>query len=114
MKKTINIAKLISTDIRSRANANLIRDEIDKLQNSIVEIDMTSVVFVSRSFADELLEIQKTGGKCIDIINARGEVKDMLEIVSASRIQKRTYHESHNDTVVLQDMASLKKFFAAM
>lgn len=110
METTINLAKLISTDIRSRANADLIRREMEKSNGQSMIIDMESVVFISRSFADELLEIQDT--KRIRIINAHDSVKTMLDIVSKSRQKERVYKDSNSNVVVLNNMAALDSFFA--
>jgi len=117
MNKTIKIAELISTDIRSRRNADMIRDEINITQEMLVDLDMSGVVFISRSFADELLEItEKPKGKYVNIINSTGEVKSMLEVVAKSRKRKRIYPNINRemDVVKLKDMSSLKEFFATI
>lgn len=117
MKKMIEIAELLGTDIRSRINSNVIRREIGKTQDILIDIDMGGVVFISRSFADELLEIaEKTQGKHVSITNSAGEVKSMLEIAARDRKRERVYPDVDKDTEVvrLKDMASLKEFFAAI
>lgn len=116
MAKTIKVATLLSTDIRSRLNADAIRREMGKLADGDdINIDMTGVVFISRSFADELLNIkEKCLDRKVDITNASGNVRDMLNVVSKSRHSTRVYRTVESDVVVLNDMASLRAFFAAM
>ncbi len=72
---------------------------------------MDGVTFISRSFADELLDIcKKTISK---IINAHGVVGTMIDIVSKSR-EKRVKKQKGNETIVtLHDMTSLETYFAS-
>lgn len=51
MDKIFKVAELISTDIRSRANVNIIRSAIDGINENII-LDFTDVAFMSRSFTD--------------------------------------------------------------
>lgn len=113
MNNAIKVAALLSSDIRSRLNAELIRKGIDELRNyNHVNIGMAGVVFISRSFADELLEIKETNrDKEVSIINADGDVKTMLDVVARSRKNSRVYRTYSADVVRLKDMASLNTFF---
>ena len=53
MHYNVKISELISADIRSRANANIIRSAIDGVDGKII-LDFEGVSFISRSFTDEL------------------------------------------------------------
>lgn len=115
MENVINVKKLLSSDIRSRCSAETIRSEIEKIQSRSINIDMDGVVFVSRSFADELLNIaERTGGRSIRIVNAFGDTKSMIDIVSSSRKSERVLSSEAGKITELKDMDSLKEFFSAM
>lgn len=109
MTTTITLSAILGTDIRSRGNANVIRQEI--ASHHITTIDMSGITFISRSFADELLTIATAA--TITIVGATGEVKTMLDMVSRSR-QSTTPttitpigHITH-----LNDMKSVSDFFS--
>lgn len=83
MNTMFKIADLISTDIRSRANADIIRSAIDGIKENIV-LDFSGVTFVSRSFTDELYNVMKEN-KNISLVNMSDFVKSMLEAVTKGR-----------------------------
>ena len=84
MEKVFNISELISTDIRSRANANIIRSAIDGIEGDIV-LDFKDVKFVSRSFADELYNVMNEHDG-ITLINESDFVKSMLDAVTQASV----------------------------
>ena len=55
-KEIIKISALISSDVRSRSNAEIIRSAIDGISDKVI-LDFSGVSFVSRSFTDELCSI---------------------------------------------------------
>ena len=52
MKEIIKLHDLLGSEIRSRSNAEILREKIAEHSGSI--IDLSDVSFISRSFADEL------------------------------------------------------------
>ena len=56
MATIIILSQELGTDIRSRKSAQIIEKIISSVQDSVI-IDFKSVMFISRSFADELLNI---------------------------------------------------------
>lgn len=112
MNKIINISTLISTDIRSRANANIIRSAIDGIDDNII-LDFKDVTFVSRSFMDEVYNIMEEY-EGIRLINMSGFVKTMFDAVTRGRQNKRTLPNSESEIKVLKDMKSLESFFATI
>lgn len=108
---TITLSTILGTDIRSRSNANFLRQEIPT--HHITTIDMSGITFISRSFADELLSIATATSTTIT--GATGEVKTMLDMVSRSR-------QSHTPTTItplghithLNDMKSVTDFFSTI
>lgn len=115
MEDVINVKNLLGSDIRSRCTAEALRNEIEKTHSRNISIDMDGVVFVSRSFADELLNIaERTGGRSIRIVNASGDTKIMIDIVSSSRKSERVLSPETGKITELKDMEILKEFFSAM
>lgn len=110
MAKVIIVKDLLGKDIRSRSNANAIRKELE--QNKYDTLDMSDIVFVSRSFADELLAIAEN--KSVNIINSNGDVKTMLDLVKRSRSSNNVNSCSLGDITKLDDMKSVNDFFAAI
>ncbi len=115
MKKIVRLREVLSSDVRSRRNAEAVRNEVVNAECTEVCIDLEGVVFMSRSFTDELLNIvERTEGKKVEIVNAAGDAKAMIDAVSASRKKKRVLNDEESHIIVLRDMQSLEKFFATI
>ncbi len=108
MDKVFKIATLLSTDIRSRANANIIRSAIDGIDGDIV-LDFSDVIFASRSFVDELYNVMDEHGN-IRIENASDLIKSMLQAVSVGRKHKRLSLIDNPEIKEFDDMESLSAF----
>lgn len=104
----MKIAELVSSDIRSRANASIIRATLDGI-NENVTLDFDGVEFVSRSFADELYEIMKEYDN-ISIKNTSDIVKSMMDAVVSGRKSKRKFNEDNSEIREFDDMNSLSSF----
>lgn len=112
MEKVIKVKEVLSNDIRSRCNAEAIRNEVVNVKCKEILLDLDGVIFMSRSFTDELLNIiDTTKEKIIRIINAKGDAKSMVDIVSTSRKKERILSDEDSNITVLKDMNSLEKFF---
>lgn len=111
MDKIFKISELISTDIRSRANANIIRSVIDGIDEKIV-LNFEGVSFISRSFTDELYNVLEEH-KNISLSNTSDTIKAMLDAVGKGR--KNARHINHNsDIKEFNDFASLSSFLATI
>jgi anti-anti-sigma regulatory factor len=114
-ERTIKIVELLSTDIRSRNNADYVRKEIEKTNAQHVILDLSNVSFVSRSFADELLNvIAESHDKEITLAHLSDEVKTMIDLVANGRKQKRVRNQGDNSIIVLKDMNSVHEFFSTL
>ena len=109
MEKNIKVLDLLGLDIRSRSNAGAIEKIINELGNAKCVIDMDGVEFISRSFADELLEICKKSFSVI--VNTHGIADTIIKIVSKSRSKSRVKHNGSAKIIKLHDMASLDLYF---
>lgn len=115
MKKKIEIATLISTDVRSRSNANKIRDEIAGTSKDVI-LDFSGVVFISRSFTDELFSlIEYFESNKVDIINASCVVRSMMDAVKNGRNKTRVRPKSDSsDIKEFKDIESLSAFLSTI
>jgi hypothetical protein len=112
MEKRILIARIISTDVRSRSRAQIIRSELNKEVLNL--LDFSGVTFISRSFADELCSIIKEFPECnIKIVEMMGVVKAMYETVQFSRTQKRLREDNKSEIKDIEDINSLSSYFLA-
>lgn len=112
MDKVFYISELISTDIRSRANANIIRSAIDGIESNIV-LDFDGVKFISRSFADELYNVMEEHNG-ITLTNESDFVKSMMDAVTQGRKNKRTSFEESSEIKEIKDMKGLESFLATI
>lgn len=108
----IKISELLDKDIRSRANGNIIRSVIDGMSFSII-LDFDGVVFVSRSFMDELYNIVSENAD-ISLRNMKGVVSDMWDAVVYGRNNKRTIVKDNSEIKEFDDMESLASFLATI
>lgn len=108
MEKIFKISELIGTDIRSRSNAEIIREEIDGVNEEIV-LDFSGVTFISRSFTDELCTIIEQSNK-IRLSGATDFIKSMMEAVASGRTRKRKRHKEDSEMKEFKDIESLSAF----
>ena len=107
MNEMIKLYDLFGTEIRSRSNADVLREKI--LDCNISIIDLSQITFISRSFADELCNLSESDN--IKIYNAKGIVKNML---SESRKNKRIRKTDNAEMKEFSDFKSLSNFLATI
>jgi len=90
-RNTILLAKRIAEIISSRDLVReIIKKEILKNKNKIINLDFSDIEFVSRSAAHELISLQNEmknkffNQKHINFINTNSSVANMLRIVAAN------------------------------
>lgn len=109
-KEIIKISALISSDVRSRSNAEIIRSAIDGISDKVV-LDFSGVSFVSRSFTDELcLIIEHCKNITIDMVNMSDIVRTMIEAVKKGRENRRVRIKDDSEIREFDDIESLSKF----
>lgn len=114
MKNEIKIAELLSTDVRSRFNAEIIRSEIRTKSKKIV-LDFSGVTFMSRSFTDELYTvISAYKNKHISLVNMSGIVESMLKAVKSGRENKRIRLNDDSEIKEFDDMESLSHYLSTI
>lgn len=109
-KEIIKISALISSDVRSRYNAEIIRSAIDGISGKVI-LDFSGVSFVSRSFTDELCSIlEHSKNIAIDMTSMSEIVKTMIEAVKKGREKRRTRTKDNSEIKEFHDIESLSKF----
>lgn len=112
MDKIFKVAELISTDIRSRANVNIIRSAIDGINESII-LDFTDIAFMSRSFTDELYNLVSEH-KNVSLSNMNDFVNSMYNAVVQGRKTKRVFESESSEIKEFDDMNSLSSFLSTI
>ncbi len=112
MERVLKISELISTDIRSRVNANIIREAINGTKDKIV-LDFSGVVFISRSFTDELYNI-KSEKADISFTHVSDIVQSMIDAVFNSRKHKRNYSNNNSEMKRFNDLESLSSYLSTI
>ncbi len=111
MKRRIKIVELIGSDIRSRQNADHIRNSIANYDD-VVELDFNSVEFISRSFADEVYTIVNENRDNVKLKNMKGIVDSMMSVVADSRTHKRVRKTENSNIKEFSDIESLSAYLA--
>lgn len=89
MQIKISIAKeFISFRSEARNIQLRVKKELKKNRSSAAVLDFSEVLFISRSFADELLNVIEEfedNGKKIYLLNIKPEIKKLISIVKRSK-----------------------------
>lgn len=109
MAQSINLFELFGAEIRSRSKAERLRNSIPDICNSVM--DMSGVVFISRSFADELCILVDQGAK---VVNACGIVGSMIDAVMEGRSRKRVRPKENVTVIKIEDMESLSEYLLSI
>jgi predicted protein tyrosine phosphatase len=83
--KKILIKKILSENLTMRDRCNSFFEIINNSDEEIVEINFKDILFISRSFADEYLNLKSLSSKKISEINLPLNVKKMFEVVKKPR-----------------------------
>lgn len=101
----------IGCDIRTRARIN----EISSLMNSEESyvLDFSLVEFISRSFADELINMMEDCKGRISIIGTNKEIESMIAIVKDGRDSVVSKKQSKG-VKVLRNLQEVERFFSCL
>ncbi len=100
----IRVKDIIGAEVRSRIPIAALKDAIVK--NECYDIDMADVTFISRSFADELYNLQQDNTQ-VRFINVEEDVQKMMAVVWNGRSKKRVRKQ---DGVKTEDLSSIEDF----
>lgn len=103
---TIIVKDVLGTEVRSRISIAAIKQQIVKGERNI--IDMTGIAFISRSFADELYNLEQDYNN-VSFIGESENVGKMMKVVWEGRRRKRVRAE---DPTTIKDFSSAENFLS--
>ncbi len=103
---TIIVKDVLGTEVRSRISITAIKQQIVKGERNI--IDLTGIVFISRSFADELYNLEQDYNN-VFFIGENENVGKMMKVVWEGRQKKRVRAEGH---ITIKDFSSTENFLS--
>lgn len=93
----ISVSEQIGKLLNTREAATMLLDVVRESKCSVIELDFTSVEFMSRSFADQFhkdkIELQNKLNVSIDIVNANEEIINILQTVSRTQVKSNREFE---------------------
>lgn len=110
MRQAIRLYDLFGKEIRSRFMADIIRNKIKK--GNEYELDFSGIMFISRSFSDELCELVDSAD--VKLSNMSGIVESMFEVVSENRKGNRIRETDNPEIKSFSNMESLSEYLMAM
>lgn len=111
MEQTYHLSSEIGTELLARSKAAALAVKIEKEEGNVT-LDFMNVMFVSRSFADELCNINDAFKNRISFVNMSKDIEDMINTVAEIRTRGR--EKGHNPARFLDfdDVESLSEFMA--
>lgn len=92
--KTIDIAQILSPDLKSRMRAQDLKLFIENSGASFIGLDFSNVRFATRSFIDEFFNLflrDSSSNKFkVEILNLPEDLKVMLDAVSKTQVKATT------------------------
>lgn len=107
---SINVASVVAPVLASRDVINILRNEIDKNNAPLIQLNLDHVEFISRSAAHELLRLKEWFSsqehkKTIELTNASDEVTKMLRVVASNRaVPKVKKNSSEIETISIEEL----------
>lgn len=93
----ISVSEQISRLLNTREAVSILLDVVRDSKCSVIELDFTSVEFMSRSFADQFhkdkISLQNELNISIDIVNANEEIIHILQTVSRTQVKSNREFE---------------------
>lgn len=88
---TINIRDCIDKNLSLRVYADDFYNYIESLDQSNLVVDFNGVTTVSRSFAQQFLDLMEKCRKCVVIINQSEEIETIFKVVKSPRKKAKIY-----------------------
>ena len=114
---TIDIAQILSPDLKSRMRAQDLRLYIQNSGADVVELDFSHVKFATRSFMDEFynlfLKDARANNFTVKITNVPEDIKAMLDAVSRTQV-KTTVIPSDTPEMTFKSVDEFLKFLSTV
>lgn len=115
--KTIDIAQILSPDLKSRMRAQDLRLYIKNSEANAVNLDFSHVKFATRSFMDEFynlfLKDAESNTFSVKISNVPEDIKAMLDSVSRTQV-KTTVIPSDTPEVSFKDVNEFIQYMSTL
>ena len=115
--KTIDIAQILTPDLKSRMRAQDLKQLIENSESSVVELDFQGVQFATRSFIDEFynLFLKKPDANAfrVELTNVPEDIKTMLDAVSRTQVRAKVI-PSHTQEVSFKSVDEMLKYFSTV
>lgn len=115
--KTIDIAAILSPDLKSRMRAQDLKLLIENSGADAVEMDFQGVKFATRSFIDEFYNIflknAEANSFSLELINVPSDIKAMLDAVSRTQVRAKVI-PSQSQEVSFKDLKELMNYFSTV
>jgi len=115
--KTIDIASILSSDLKSRMRAQDLRQLIENSGESDIEMDFQGVRFATRSFIDEFynlfLKTPETNTFSVELVNVPTDIKAMLDAVSRTQVRAKVI-PSQSQEVSFKNVKEFLNYFSTL
>ncbi len=113
--KTINIADILSPDLKSRMRAQDLKALIENSGADVVEMNFQGVKFATRSFIDEFynlfLKSPKANTFRVELTNVPADIKAVLDAVSRTQVRAKVI-PSQSQEVSFKDVKEFLNYFS--
>jgi anti-anti-sigma regulatory factor len=116
MSATIDIAAIISPDLRSRSTVGDLSLFIQNMNERSVVIDFANVKFVTRSFIDEFYNVflkNKPSGVKIELANVAEDIQMIFDAVSRTQNKKKEVSEK-SSVIKFRSIIEANNYFRAL
>ena len=115
--KTIDIAQILTPDLKSRMRAQDLKQLIENSESDVVELDFQGVQFATRSFIDEFynlfLKNPDANAFRVELINVPEDIKTMLDAVSRTQVRAKVI-PSQTQEVSFKSVDEMLKYFSTV
>lgn len=115
--KTIDIAAILSPDLKSRMRAQDLKQLIENSGVDSVVMDFKGVLFATRSFIDEFynlfLKTPEANSFHVELINVPSDIKSMMDSVSRTQVRAKVI-PSQSQEVAFKDVKEFLNYFSTV
>ena len=115
--KTIDIADILTPDLKSRMRAQDLKLMIENSEADAVVMDFQGVKFATRSFIDEFynlfLKNPEVNTFSVELVNVPSDIKAMLDAVSRTQVRANVI-PSQSQEVSFKDVKDFLNYFSTV
>ena len=115
--KTIDIAQILTPDLKSRMRAQDLKQFIENSDADVVELDFQGVQFATRSFIDEFynlfLKNPDANAFRVELVNVPEDIKTMLDAVSRTQVRAKVI-PSQTQEVSFKSVDEMLNYFSTV